>query len=143
MSFQPDPAVACNGAYSELVRGGFDEAQVEAAAERAHQRLDGKASIAFLFVSCDYADSLKDIVELVQIHARCPMVVGCSAAGFIGVAREEEDGSGFSLLVLRLAQTEMSILELPTESEGSAWERAKRWNREGCTGWILPATRCT
>jgi small ligand-binding sensory domain FIST len=137
MSFEPEGAMASNGAYSELVKGGFDEAQVEAAARRAHEKLDGKASIAFLFVSCDYEGSLKDIVELVQIHARCPLVVGCSAAGFIGIGREEEDAIGFSLLVLRLPHTETCILELPSEPQGSAWERARRWTREGCAGWIL------
>jgi small ligand-binding sensory domain FIST len=64
-------------------------------------------------------------------------VVGCSAAGFIGIGREEEDAIGFSLLVLRLPHTETCILELPSEAQGSAWERARRWTREGCAGWIL------
>jgi small ligand-binding sensory domain FIST len=137
MSFTPEPALACNGAYSELVTGGFDEAKVEEAARRAQERLLGKATIAFLFVSPDYEDSLKDIVELVQIHARCPVVVGCSAGGFVGIGREEEEAQGFSMLVLRLPHAEVCTLELPRASEGGGWDRAKRWNQDGCTGWIV------
>lgn len=137
MSVKPEPAMASNGAFSELVKGGFDEAAVEAVAKRAHESLGGKATMAFLFVSCDYEESLREMIELVQIHAHCPLVVGCSAGGIIGIGREEEDVQGFSLLVLRLPETEVCVLELPPESEGAGWERAKRWHREGCAGWIL------
>lgn len=137
MSLEAEPALMSSGAYSELVTGGFDEAAVEAAAHRAHERLGGTAAIAFLFVSCDYEEDLADLIELVQIHAHCATVVGCSAGGLIGVDREEEDSHGFSLLVLRLPNAEVCTLDLPPEPSGAAWDRARRWNREGCTGWIV------
>lgn len=137
MSHEAEPATPSSGAYSELVTGGFDEANVEAAAQRAHERLGGKATMAFVFVSCDYEGSIPDLIELVQIHAHCPAVLGCSAGGLIGVNREEEETAGFSLLVLRLPHAEVCAIELPPEPEGAAWDRVKRWNREGCTGWIV------
>src|SRR4051812_23857645 len=137
MSLEAEAAMSPSGAYSELVTGEFDEALVEAVARRAHERLGGTAAIAFLFVSCDYEEDLPELIELVQIHAHCTNVVGCSAGGFIGIGREEEDAHGFSLLVLRFAHAEVCTLELPPESTGAAWDRARRWNHDGCTGWIL------
>ena len=137
MSLKAEPATSSSGAYSELVTGGFDEAKVQAAARRAHEHLGGTASVAFLFVSSDYEQPLPDIIELVQIHAHCPTVVGCSAGGFIGIGREEEDSHGISLLVLRLPHAEVCAIELPAESGGTGWDRARRWNRDGCTGWIV------
>ena len=137
MSFEVEPSTPSSGAFSELVLGNFDETRLEEVAKKAHERLGGKASIAFLFVSCDYEGSLREMTELVQIHAHCPTVVGCSAGGFIGVGQEEEDNSGFSLLVLRLPGAEVCALELTPEATGQAWDRAKRWNRDGCTGWIV------
>jgi small ligand-binding sensory domain FIST len=131
------PAAPSSGAYSELISGKFDEATVQAAATRAHERLGGRASLAFVFVSCDYEASLRELIEIVQIHAQCPVVVGCSSGGLIGVGREIEDGSGLSLLVLRLPHAETCTLELPAQADTTAWDKAKRWNRDGCTGWIL------
>ena len=34
-----------------------------------------------MFVTADYESALPELVELVQIHAHCPRVVGCSAGG--------------------------------------------------------------
>lgn len=124
-------------AWSELVRGGFDESIVRDAARRAQMELGGRAHIAFVFVSCDYEDALPDLVELVQIHAHCPRVVGCSAGGLVGVGREEEGGAGFSLLVLRLDGAEICVNELATDSDSASWSEAKRWNSASCKGWIL------
>ena len=131
-----DTAAPSSGAYAKLVMGRFDEAMVQEAAAGAPKRLGGKATIAFLFVSCDYEESLRDLTELVQIHAHCPMVIGSSAGGFLGVGQEVEGESGFSLLVLRLPRAEVCALELPPDAGGAAWSKAKHWNRD-CTGWIL------
>lgn len=124
-------------AYSELVTGNFDEAKTIAVAQRAHQKLGGNATIAILFVSCDLRASLPDLIELVQIHARCPKVVGCTASGLINGSQEEEEANGFSLIVLRLPQSEIFVHSLPPEREDPAWEAARRWNRAGCDGWML------
>lgn len=125
-----------NRAYSEMVRGTFSEAEVQAVAERARQRLGGKASIAFVFASCDLKQELTDILELIQIHAHCPHVVGASAGGIIGVGREEEDITGFTLLVLYLPHTQVEVYELP-KTAGEGWESSSQWNQAENTGWIL------
>jgi small ligand-binding sensory domain FIST len=131
------PSTTSGSAYSELVTGSFDESKAIEAARRAHEHLGEHATMAFLFVSCDLRESLADLIELVQIHARCPQVVGCSASGLICGEVEDEEANGFSLLVLRLPQTEVKVVSLPSENQGSSWDHIRRWNREGCDGWIL------
>lgn len=132
------PTTTTSGsAYSELVLGSYDEAKAIAAAQRAHAELGGNATIAFLYVSCELRDSLDDLVELVQIHARCPKVVGCSASGLISGSHEEEEADGFSLLVLRLPQTELHVQTLPAEPDNACWDEARNWASQGCDGWIL------
>ncbi|TLD72840.1 hypothetical protein FEM03_01850 [Phragmitibacter flavus] len=131
------PSTTSGSAYSELVPGSFDETKAIEAARRAHQQLGDHATIAFLFVSCDLRESLADLIELVQIHARCPQVVGCSASGLINGEQEDEEANGFSLLVLRLPQTEVNVVSLPPENHDSSWDQIRRWNREGCDGWVL------
>lgn len=133
----PLPIPAIGNAYAEMVSGGFDEIKVIEAATRARQALGDRASIAFLFVSCDLRDALSELIELVQIHARCPHVAGCSGGGLITTAHEEEETSGFSLLVLRLPNTELTLIDLPAEPLSPAWDRVRQWNRGGCDGWIL------
>ncbi len=125
------------GAWAELVKGPFDEANVQAAAKRAQEHLQERAGIAFVFTSCDYEPHLRDLVEIIQIHARCPRVVGCSAGGLIGTSREDEEESGFSLLVLRVPATEVAVFELPAEPNGPAWEEARKFNQDDANGWIL------
>ncbi len=125
-------------AYSELVLGAYDETKVAEAAARALKQIGGKATLAFVFVSCDYEQALPDLIELVQIHAHCPKVMGCSAAGLISTGREEEGESGFTLLVLKLPQTEVCAIDLSDDdAHSTAWKQARRWNEQGCTGWIL------
>jgi len=131
------PDLTSNRAYSELVSGTFDEVKVQQAAGRARQHIGSGAHIAFLFVSCDYEEFLPELVELVQIHAHCPHVVGSSAGGLISIGREEEHESGFSIIVLRLPSTEINIAELPIDEAHPSWSRTKAWNSEGSAGWVL------
>ena len=91
----------------------------------------------FVFASCDLRDSLRDLAELLQIHAHCPRIVGASAGGLIGEAREEEGASGFSLLALRADGTEFCSVDIPAEETGPHWNNVRRLSREGSGGWIV------
>jgi small ligand-binding sensory domain FIST len=57
-------------------------------------------------------------MELLQLHARAPIVAGCSASGIIGTGVEYERTRGFSLLLLHLPETQ--IATVPLSSDGSS-----------------------
>lgn len=117
-----------NNAHSEIELSSYDEDLVRAAAERCVERIGGAASCVFLFVSPDWRDHLSDLIEVVQVYARSPVVVGCSGWGVIGTGREDENASGFSMLALRLPNTEVEVVPV-TQGDVEHAEGATFWNR--------------
>jgi small ligand-binding sensory domain FIST len=81
-------------------------------ASTAAREIGGRVSCAFAFCSSDYQDHLADFMELLQLHARAPIVAGCSGTGIIGPGVEHERASGFSLLLLHLPDTEITQVPL-------------------------------
>lgn len=120
-------------AWSELVPGPFDETRIREAVVRAREQVGGRADLAFVFASCDLRSSLRDVLELVQIHAHGPRIVGCSAGGLIGIGSEDEGASGFSLMLLRMPGAEFSVMEIRDDLD---LRRVRHWN-DDCSGWIV------
>ncbi|MEZ5303512.1 MAG: FIST C-terminal domain-containing protein [Verrucomicrobiales bacterium] len=116
---------ADNRAASAIRLTTFDESAIRAAAEDCRGRCGGRTTLAVAFVSPDWGDSLRDFIELVQIHAHAPMVVGCSADGIIGVGEEDEGVSGFSLLCLNLPNTKVEPVALEADGRAAA-DRLRR-----------------
>ena len=43
-----------------------------------------------------------ELLELVRVYGHVPTLVGCSGTGLVGTAQEQEEGSGFSLMLVSL-----------------------------------------
>jgi small ligand-binding sensory domain FIST len=86
-------------AVSRLVTGPFDEAVVRRTAMELREQLAGPATFGLVFVTPDYAEKAADFLEVVRIYGQVPTLIGCSGVGLVGTAQEQEDGSGFSLLL--------------------------------------------
>ncbi|NJK91310.1 MAG: hypothetical protein HC904_05445 [Blastochloris sp.] len=115
-------------AASVCVSGVFDENLVRETASNLRQELGERPTCAFVFASHDYMDSLEDFVETLRLHAHIPEVFGCSGRGLIGSEVEQEEGSGFSVLLLSLPGTELMVREVAQEqveefSKGEDWRR--------------------
>src|SRR5476649_240871 len=91
-----------NFAASRLVTGPFDEAVIRDTATQLRQELSGKPTFGLVFVTPDYAEKANDLLELVRVYGHVPTLVGCSGTGLVGVGQEQEEGSGFSLLLVSL-----------------------------------------
>src|ERR1700677_4146007 len=89
-------------AASRLVTGPFDEALVRDTAIDARQNLSGKPTFGLVFVTPDYPAKAQDLLELIRVYGHVPTLIGCSGTGLVGTAREQEEGSGFSLMTLSL-----------------------------------------
>jgi small ligand-binding sensory domain FIST len=89
-------------AASRLVSGPYDEAKVRETAVELRQQLTGKPTFGLVFVTPDYADKAADLLELIRVYGHVPTLIGCSCTGLVGTGTEQEDGSGFSLLVMSL-----------------------------------------
>ena len=133
-----------NRAVSRLVLSEYSEGAVKDAASQARAELDAEVSCAVLFFSPDYSEHLEDFLELVRVYGRVPLLVGCTGGGLIGTGREAEDRSGFSLLLLSLPRTELTVCELSQtqveESTGPAyWQMESGVDADGVDAWIVLA----
>jgi len=87
-------------AASRLVTGPFDEAVVRDTAVQLREELDGKPTFGLVFVTPDYAEKAPDLLELVRVYGHVPTLIGCSGTGLVGRSQEQEEGPGFSLLLV-------------------------------------------
>ena len=117
-----------NSAASRLILEPFSEKAVTQAAHSAMEEVGGKVTIGFVFASSDYQSSLPDFLEVLQLQGHIPNLVGCSGSGLVGVDREAEEVSGFSLLLLHLPETTVHIRQLHREDVEKI-EDPKEWRR--------------
>jgi small ligand-binding sensory domain FIST len=89
-------------AASRLVNGPFDEAVVRDTAVELRQQLSDKPTFALLFATPDYAEKATELLELVRVYGHVPTLVGSTGNGLVGRAQEQEEGPGFSLMLVSL-----------------------------------------
>lgn len=97
-----------NAATSRLCLEPFSEASVIRISKDSLSALGRNPDLAIVFASADYAPFLEDFLELIQLHAHAPLIVGGSASGLVGSGQEAEGSPGFSLQLLSLPETELS-----------------------------------
>lgn len=131
-----------NHAVSRLELGPFDEARVIAAVKSARAELAADVALGFVFVTADFAPELTEFLELVRVYGRVPTLIGCSGAGLIGTGVEAEDEPGYSLLLLSLPSTELTLFPFSQaqveESSGPAYWHMES-GVEAADAWIVLA----
>ena len=91
-----------NFAASRIISGPFDETVIRDTATQLREGLDGKPSFGLVFVTPDYAEKAEELLELVRVYGHVPTLVGCSGTGLVGSRQEQEEGTGFSLMLVSL-----------------------------------------
>lgn len=104
-----------NSAASRLVLAPFSEQVVVENSHAALEEIGGKVTCGIVFASSEYREVLPDFLELVQLHAHAPTVIGCSGSSLIGSGIEAEQAAGFSLLLLHLPETKLRVLRIGSE----------------------------
>jgi small ligand-binding sensory domain FIST len=129
-----------NAAASRLCLEAFSENSVIRTARECLAALGRDPHLALVFASPDYGPHLPDFLELIQLHAHVPRIVGGSAAGLVGTGQEAEGVSGFSLLLLHLPKTIITALPFTeTESDDlsvSEW-RLKAGDSVDSDAWLF------
>jgi small ligand-binding sensory domain FIST len=85
-----------------LVSGPFNEAVVRETATQLRKDIDGKPTFGLVFVTPDYAEKAGDVLEIIRVYGHVPTLIGCSGTGLVGIGQEQEEGSGFSLMLMSL-----------------------------------------
>jgi small ligand-binding sensory domain FIST len=89
-------------AASRLVTGLFDETVIRDTATQLRQQLSDKPTFALLFATPDYAEKATELLELIRVYGHVATLVGCTGNGLVGAGQEQEEGSGFSLMLVSL-----------------------------------------
>ncbi len=131
-------------AGSRLILGEFQESQVIAAAERALEECGGQPTCGFLFLSASWLPQIHEVLDLVRLHGRIPLLVGSLGAGLIGRDQEAEGAAGMSLLLLSLPETTLTPVlisnEQIEESTGPGyWLMETGLKSEEVDSWIVLA----
>jgi len=91
-----------NFAVSRLVTGPFDEVVIRETATALRTELSGKPSFGLVFVTPDYAEKASELLELIRVYGHVPTLISCSGTGLVGPTQEQEEGAGFSLMLVSL-----------------------------------------
>ncbi len=124
--------------------GPFDEKKVSEAAAEALADCGGQPTCGFLFVSADWLPQIGEVLDLIRLHGRIPLLVGTVGSGLIGTWKEAEGASGMSLLLVRLPHTTLTpVLIRPAQIEASNgagyWTRTAGVRPEDVDAWIILA----
>src|SRR5271163_1839165 len=131
-----------NFAASRLVTGPFDEAVIRDTAVQLREQLSGKPTFGLVFVTPDYAEKANDLLELVRVYGHVPTLIGCSTTGLVGVGQEQEEGSGFSLMLMSLPGGKASSFSFSQDvvewSTGPAyWHQRTGLKPEEVKAWLV------
>ncbi|CAA6691973.1 Unannotated [Lentimonas sp. CC19] len=94
----------------------FNEVEVENWATAQRDILVDQPTFAQLFTTPECSRHAKEIMEIVQIYAHAPTIIGCSASGLIADQQEIENEAGFCIALYHLPETQVRAIHLPLES---------------------------
>jgi small ligand-binding sensory domain FIST len=89
-------------------QGGFDEAGLREWAEKLRAQLAGKpVSLGLVFMSPKFFPNAQATLEILRVHARIPLLAGCSSASLVAGSKEIENATGIVLALYSLPGAEL------------------------------------
>jgi len=121
---------------------GFDEKRLQAWAEELGRKLEPQpVSLGLVFLGPRFFEHAQQVLELLQVHARIPLLVGCSSQGHIAGDRELEDNAGLTLGLYSLPGAQLKPFRFAQEQIEEAngpgyWQLETGVEPEQCNGWL-------
>lgn len=94
----------------------FNEVEIENWAKTQKEALAGPVTFGQLFTTPECSTRAKEIMEIVQIYAHVPTMIGCSASGLIAGQQEIENEAGFCVALYHLPDTHARAIHLPLQA---------------------------
>ena len=123
--------------------GEFEEAALQKWAEQTRARLAApRVSLGLVFLTPKLFPQAKQILEILQVHAQIPLLVGCSSKSLIVGGHEFEEDAGLALALYALPGAELKAVRF-TQEELEAAEDAEAWytltgiRPEQTNGWLV------
>jgi small ligand-binding sensory domain FIST len=119
--------------------GGWDVAGLREFAENLRLQLGEQQPVTFglVFATPGFFEQAGDLLEVLRVHGRIPVLAGCSSPGLVAGGEEHEEGEGVVLALYALPGATVRTLVLPGgEGDGTARARASGFDPAGVTGWL-------
>ena len=120
----------------------FDEAGLQQWAAELRAKLAApQVSLGLVFLSPRFFPHAKQVLEILRVHARIPLLAGCSSQSLIFEGQEIEDNPGFTLGLYSLPGVELKAFyftqQQVEEADGPAyWRTETGLQPEQTNGWL-------
>ncbi len=120
----------------------FDEAKLREWAEELRQQLRAPhVSLGLVFMTPKYFPQAKQILEILRVHARIPLLAGCSSTALVVGDEEIEDNAGivlalYSLPGAKLAGYYFTQAQVEESSAGDNWRQQTGIGSDQTNGWL-------
>lgn len=120
----------------------FDEAGLRQWAEELRAQLRApQVSLGLVFMTPRFFSHAKQVLEILRVHARIPLLAGCSSTALVAGNEELEDNAGIVLALYSLPNGNLTGTYFTQtqveEAEGPAyWQGLTRIAPEGSNGWL-------
>lgn len=122
--------------------GDFDEAGLQQWAERLLGQLNGaRVDLGLVFLSPKFFPHARQVLEILRVHARIPLLAGCSSQSLIAGAHELEEDAGLVLGLYSLPGAELRGFHFAQEQVEEAngpgyWRLETGIEPEQTNGWL-------
>jgi small ligand-binding sensory domain FIST len=122
--------------------GDFDEDGLRLWAENLRTRLgDRSVSLGLVFMSPKFFPQAQATLEILRVHARIPLLAGCSSTSLVAGSKEIEDATGIVLALYSLPGAELKGFRF-TQTQVEAADGQSYWSLESgvppthTNGWL-------
>ena len=121
----------------------FEEAALQQWAEQLRKRLPAPhISLGLVFMAPRYFKHARQILEILRVHARIPILAGCSSQSLIVEAEEIEDNAGLTVGLYALPGAEIKAFHFTQEQVEEAngpgyWRMETGIEPEQTNGWLV------
>lgn len=122
--------------------GSFDEAGLRGWAEDLRRTLRApQVSLGLVFMTPAFFPQAKQVLEILRVHARIPLLAGCSSTGLVAGAEEIEDHPGVVLALYALPGAKLKEFyftqgQVEEANGGSYWPLETGVGPDETNGWL-------
>lgn len=123
--------------------GGFEEAALQKWAEHLRRELQApQVSLGLVFMAPRFFPYARQVLDILRVHARIPLLAGCSSQGLIFDGQEIEENAGLTLGLYALPDAEVKafhfIQEEVEEANGPGyWRLETSLEPQQTNGWLV------
>jgi small ligand-binding sensory domain FIST len=123
--------------------GPFNEEALIKFATQLRERLTaGPPTLGLVFMAPPFYGVAREALELIRLHARTPLLAGCSSHALVATGHEIERGAGLALALFHLPGAELHGFHFPSRDVeadvGSGyWVKQSGVAPENSRGWLV------